>query len=570
MSDLQPSNGGIAAIAEREAQPRSGWNVALFGTLLVALVCSMFATLGTGATAIWMLLGAFEEEGSYLFRLLVKCSFFGALSFGIVYLLRHLSHDANASSLSPTREDEPAWLLPVILVCVALPTLLLVLPNLTTYPWTAPDELHHLIVAKNLAEQNAYASGHPDGEFRYFDNYDSIGAPVIAPIAVAFKAFGVRLEAARLVIAVSYIVLSGLAFFLIRPHVGSLGAGVSVLVLLTSFGSVYLARSLYGEVPAFALFLAGLLAWRHSIDRNPTFAILAGVCFGLAALSKSILLITVCAFAVVWIFDQLGARKIRVSNVLMTAAGVGIVFLAWSSYKWLYRDVAYQAPSMIVYYRHYLVFGTDSLLRGAQWFLERPGTTFLAIVTLGSAGRLLLRKSLDPALMVLALTGVLFTFWWLFHTPGTIPRYLWFSFASVAIFSGSLLEVFRNGLAAIPSKGLRYAVAAVTLSVLTAPCLWRASEQLGLVYGADEMSSDRAAMQYLDDLPADATVATTFWPLERSAIFFSDRAIGIIENDSADYDYIIGYESDAHLVNAPEASLTQLENYVALRSNHGG
>lgn len=90
-----------------------------------------------------------------------------------------------------------------VLVCT------LFLPRLDVYPWAAPDEVHHLTVAKNIAVHGAYASGHPDRGLDYFDTYDSVGGPVLLPVAGAFTVFGAGLGVARGVMVLFFLTSAG-------------------------------------------------------------------------------------------------------------------------------------------------------------------------------------------------------------------------------------------------------------------------------------------------------------------------------------------------------------------------
>ena len=104
-----------------------------------------------------------------------------------------------------------------LVLCLAA---LVLLPRLAAYPWAAPDEVHHLGVAKNLAVHNAYASGSPEQGFHYFDPYDSVGPAVLAPVAGAFKLFGVSVGGARVVVACFFLALCAGLFLLAAPVLG--------------------------------------------------------------------------------------------------------------------------------------------------------------------------------------------------------------------------------------------------------------------------------------------------------------------------------------------------------------
>ena len=209
----------------------------------------------------------------------------------------------------------------------------LVFPRLDAWPWAAPDEIYHLTVAKNLALYGEYASGGSETGFKRFDPYDSVGAPVIVPIAAVFRCVGVSVAAGRCVIGVYLLLLSVGAFFLAWRTFGPGAAVMAVLLTPAAFSTIYLARALYGEVPALAWWVWGLLCWRRAVEKpgDIRVGLLAGLAFGLAVLCKSIFVMSAFAFVAVWFWDRMGPRRIPLSAMFFPAVGVAGCIAAWAT-----------------------------------------------------------------------------------------------------------------------------------------------------------------------------------------------------------------------------------------------
>ncbi|MBL7645804.1 MAG: hypothetical protein JNK74_06385 [Candidatus Hydrogenedentes bacterium] len=209
----------------------------------------------------------------------LRAGLFSALTFIAVVLLVRWRGTGVSLQVSEPREglSRSAF---VGLMALLLAIVLVLGLRLGDYPFAAPDEVHHLIVARNLAEFGAYASGHPESGFKYFDSFDSVGPVVLGPIAMAFKTFGTSLAVARGVMVAFFAGLCLATWGFTRGLFGTRAALASVVLLLGTYSSIYLGRTLYGEVPAYFFLLLGLLAWRRALqsgrgatDRMEGFAI---------------------------------------------------------------------------------------------------------------------------------------------------------------------------------------------------------------------------------------------------------------------------------------------------------
>ncbi|MCH7958508.1 MAG: glycosyltransferase family 39 protein [Candidatus Hydrogenedentes bacterium] len=541
---------------------------------MVASVCVVFAAVSS-----WILLGTLlavdlPEESGFYGRLLTKALVFTALGVVCALRLRRsarlFSADESTVLSHPPRIRRPMLLLFVVLAMVAA----LVFPNLDVFPWTGPDELHHLIVSRNLAEHAVYASGHTDSEFRYFDAYDSVGAPLIAPAAGLFRIYGTDYVVARVLMGCSYLVLCVLIFICFRSSFGDLAALFAVVMTTLSFGSIYLARAYYGEVPAMMFFMGGLLLWRHSIqgpDRR-AIAFFAGACFGLAVLTKSFMLLAAFAFAIVFIYDRLTYRRIALQGVLITASGLLVTLAAWYAIEYRYRHLIAEDASVIVHYRHYLMFGLYSVGTAARWFLERPALTLIGAIAFTWVAPRIARHRYDPAMLVLLLMAVLFLFWWVFYTPARIPRYLWYTCAIGGMFSGVVLSEALSRAMRKPASTMHRVAAAALAGFVVAGGLWQAAPDIARVYAHNQMTDELGLAEFLRDSPPETTIATTYWGAARAMNFLADRSIPVFDDPREalrEFDLVI---MDSLTQTIPPELLSEEEHigrYVILRGGQG-
>ena len=541
-------DGGLHARMGAHAGARLfGAEAPLYATItsLAVFACSAFAATAGFVLAALYLRGDYVEPDPFLSRLLFKTAFFALLAAASAWCAYRCAPAINLEREQPAAEPLATIRTRVLLFFAGALAMLLVFPNLGRYPWPAPDEMHHLIVARNLAEFGTYASGHPDGTLIHFDPYDSVGPPVLVPVAAAFSVSGTSIEAARILIALSYLLLCVFAYLLVRRRFGASAAAIGILLMTTAFGSVYLARSLYGEVPALMFLFAGLLLWRraYSSSTSARFGVAAGVCFGMAALCKTFILIGAPAFLAVWIYDRLTWRRILfVPHVLLPALGLVGVLSSWTLVEAAFRDPGSEEQiSTLVFYRHSLMFGLDSVTT----LFSTMGLQILPLLAATAVALLLLptvfAKRYDPAIAVLGLLLVLFAFWWVFFTPARIPRYLWYSCAITALFSGVYLQHFLVRL-----RQHRLSRGAIVLGcsigvVVVAAGLIRLGEQSQLVYAVDRVAPERALAAYVETLPEDARIATVYWPAQRSINFLANRPIEVLYEgeDATAYDLII-------------------------------
>ena len=158
----------------------------------------------------------------------------------------------------------------------------------------------------------------------------------------------------------------------------------------------------------------------------------------------------------------------------------------------------------------------------------------------------------NPAPRVLLLSGELYLFWWIFYTPASIPRYMWYSYALVGIFSGPFVlrgfKIVRDA-AFSPRRRLGFLIAGACVLI---SCGLRLAEQIDLIYLQDEAADERHLAEYLRSLPEDTQIASDYWLVGLSMGFMTGRNIHGIEDSSViddQYEVII-YNVDFHAADA--------------------
>lgn len=486
---------------------------------------AMFVCAGFTASASWALLAFIGASGvtgggPSLPKLAVKAVLFSVLFVASVVWLRAL-YRGRPDFVEPRARrpifssSMPIAVLLATLALVALATTL----RLSEYPHIEPDETHHLIVARNVAVHGVYGSGMPATGFRAFDDYDSVGPTVLLPVAAAIRAFGDPLHSGRVAMAVFYLALSTLVFIWVSKSSSPTAGAIAVLFLIAAPGSLYLARTLYGEAPALAYLIAALLVWERALDtRNPLFmCICAGALFGCALLTKYFLVVAAWPALGMWVYDRMTYRRIRVVHAIVPAAVALGVLASWVAVTSAYGPHGGEtAGGHVSMYRHNLLFGLTSVDAALAWLGQHWVATLVYLI-LGtySLATTAMLASYRPACVFLLMFAILIAYWWMFFTTGAIPRYLWYALAIGAAFAGAFCASGLRKIGEVPAKprtlGAAFSLAVAMLIV------WETSPRFIAMATRDEMREERDAVQYLSTHYEGAAVATTFYPIERVA-----------------------------------------------------
>lgn len=154
------------------------------------------------------------------------------------------------------------------------------------------DGAMNLQVAASLADGLGYARFYD--EWILFPEEVQTNAPFIIPAAAIFSFLGVNLLSAQLVSIAYAVALVATIIWLVRPISGITAAFVAALLVLISPEFSRFAAHGYGEVPGLFWFLLGLGLFCRAHENQKTAAYsIAGLCLGLAVLTKTVMLMPV-------------------------------------------------------------------------------------------------------------------------------------------------------------------------------------------------------------------------------------------------------------------------------------
>ncbi|HOJ34144.1 MAG TPA: hypothetical protein PKY35_00805 [Candidatus Hydrogenedentes bacterium] len=518
--------------------------------LLIIMTCAGFASSGALVVFAYHFIVVSPKDVVFLTRLLAKVLVFGGISFTAGYVLKSTSARPRPLDVVEPRTMNGRRSLLVqffVIVCLAA---VFVLPNLDKYPFPEPDEMHHLIVSRNLCEYGEYASGHPETGFIRFDSYDSVGPTLLIPIAALFRVAGVHLKTARLVVGLFFISLCLVSGAFARRYWNTRYFVVPVICLIGAIHSVYLGRTVYGEVPALLFFLLSLHFWDKSQSNtapSKVFAVLAGVFLGMTLLAKLFFLIIVWPLFGAMYYEYCKAKKISYSSsIIVMVTSLFIVFIWWLAQEIL--GDTQNSADMMGMYQTFLVFGFDSTKAALRWFFTRPLLTISWCITILLFIPLVMNQADGFPSRVMLLYVVFFLFWWIFFTPGHISRYLWYSSATLGLMGGQVVEQLAKRWLQENRRPLRRLGYIALTGLVCMPYGGQLLDQGRLVYVADETSDLRELTHFIEQLPENARVATTFWPLERSLNFLTGRAISRLKagvDCTKSFDVVVSFSQNS-------------------------
>jgi len=336
-----------------------------------------------------------------------------------------------------------AWLLLAlpVLAFLALPMLLALSEGVCCY-----DDASFAVIAKNLAQGKGYlftlSYQGDDYSGVLFDPALGQGPVGILPVALAIALFGAGPAVPGLTqVVIEAALLAAIAVLLARGvGLGRATAYLAVslaLVLLVSMRHAEQWYAMLGESVAALLVMLGYLRWCLG-NRSVRDGLLAGLCFGLAVMTKSIVAIIAVAFflhAAAQMLRDPRAPGQRLARLLAIAAGGASVFVMFEAWKLaVLGGEAFQAN-----WAAYLEFASSKsgLPAGGdlpQWLLARLATAsssfylpLLLMLLSAIVVWLSLRRSEAP---LRSLAGMLLVGWlayagyWLLMSSGP-ARYLY-------------------------------------------------------------------------------------------------------------------------------------------------
>ena len=292
------------------------------------------------------------------------------------------------------------------------------------------DSAYNLNVARNLSKHGLYATSTYEG-YQMFDSNISTGPTVILPISMAFSLLGIDLWVARLVMVGYLALFIAISFFTISYLLSRRTAILSVVLFLTTNAFFEIGTGVLGEIPALCFLLGGILSYHKFLTRKDVsnlrsmkYALLSGMLWGLAILTKRQFVFVILAVVLCFLLDRLWARKLPKYSLVplgFTAIPLALWLLYQTSQVGLIEaiasdfctppSVAWQLPYSIKWPKIIIVLDAKaSLERLFSLFKWANPLTILALAYLFY----LARQPSKMAIQVLIAFILVWSAWWIF------------------------------------------------------------------------------------------------------------------------------------------------------------
>ncbi|HMR98871.1 MAG TPA: glycosyltransferase family 39 protein [Anaerolineales bacterium] len=400
--------------------------------------------------------------------------------------------------------------------------------NQPYYPVTWFDEGLALQGALNLVNHGQYAMRSVEG-FRTLDQPLIANGPgLIIPIAIIFKIFGVGLLQARILAAVFFLATALLFFRISSALYSAPSALVSVFLLLSipDEGFLFYGRQALGNVPALMYFFIGFLFFLALGKKKQTrYAILSGLFFGLALVTKGQYWIFVPALGLAVVADYFYYKQIRPIDSM-------IVLFVMFACAALWLGVQYKLVGAENFDAHVAALDSSAevtilafrpgRIPGNIWYLIRSGFLFFV-----GPGLLLSflesrqRNMVGLGKFMLAVFVTVWVIWFCFASVGW-PRYTFEAFSIGLVFSGEAfyrIYLFIRKSWNLREKRLTWQQILLRASslFLLAGFAWAGNSLFQQVRDIDvryDATPEKFADYIVQNLPADAVIESWEWEID--------------------------------------------------------
>ena len=194
-------------------------------------------------------------------------------------------------------------------------------------------------VSLNLATKGQYATNYIDVGYNgttstLFDHKVQTGSTVIMPAALLDRIFGFSSQHMQFVLLCYYFLLLSLVFYIIKTRVNWL-LGYLVVLFCIPFTAENVFCG-YGEVAMFSIMLASLfLISKAHCENKKVVWILTGLAIGWGYLTKTVFLICIPAFGVLFIIDIVKDKGKYIWNWCLLIASSIVIVLLFELYKFV-------------------------------------------------------------------------------------------------------------------------------------------------------------------------------------------------------------------------------------------
>jgi len=352
----------------------------------------------------------------------------------------------------------------LIFICVSLVVLVSYGFPDSPSPWF--DEGISLGIARSYAEKGIYnMSVGPEQYVQEKYLMITTNYPLLIPVAMIFKLFGVGLWQAKLVMVIYLFIFIFLAYLLIKKYYGFKNALLSLLLMVFFLPLYGNGKSVLGEIPGLVFILGGLLL----VDKEKKYQVfLTGLLFGLGAATKPIYLLFVISLVVSEIWLSLQKRKFDFKRWAMLGAGGVLPLLIWLATIVPNIFDIQSVYHFFIYYSNPYNVGASSVIGKniIRFFTESTPLHFLLLFVTFLIARIIKRKFTQVEIVLLSFT--LLDLWFYLKTAGWY-RYFFPSHILLFIFLPNSLSIIFEKINYIYIK--KYGVTVVVTLLFMAQAL---------------------------------------------------------------------------------------------------
>jgi len=319
------------------------------------------------------------------------------------------------------------------------------------------DEGWYYQTSANLALHGIDGIQMSPGNIQHVSTFVTVGYPLIYPMGLWMKIFGVSVMSARSLMALYILAFIAVSFFLAKRKFGSIVA-IAALAMLATFPPLYAnGKSVLGEVPGLLYLVSFLLCYGLAMankERRVFWLIIAGAFAGLCIATKPFFILLLPA---VFVGAIVGWRRkeLSVEDLATGFISALIPIIAWSIVQFRGGDTL---SVILTYYAnpYHISDITGIILSNLRNLFTDVGTLFLMSLTLVWVVGLYVRRKTKE--MVSLEEIIAFTFSILvilaFLRTGGAYRYLFPAQALAIIFfphsllatAGFSMKRFKTGL----------------------------------------------------------------------------------------------------------------------------
>lgn len=428
--------------------------------------------------------------------------------------------------------------------CIIFMLLLFSTWKLSASPATWFDEGINVSIAQSLAQNGVYDLAVGQGRYVLMKQFlITTNYPVLLPVALSLKLFGMNLAAARVPMVIFLFLFALIAYALVKKMYSE-PAALWSLALIVSFVPFYgNGKDVLGEVPGLFFLLAGLLAL--SYEWNWKRLIGAGFLFGLSIATKPFFLLLLPAIFIGELHAQswnlLSAEFWKRIGAL--GSGAAIPIAGWFFTILPNASVSGIVTMMSYYSNSYASTDIGKLIisNAFRFVTETTPLHFLFLAALTAAAVLVRRKRgvRIAESEVILFAFILLNFLWYLKTPGWY-RYFFPSHILLFLFFPQALMTLFNRKVVLAALGSLFIIQTGYLLANSNDPLYNSDEAIRFSNYAMENTESNAKILVVNG-PSVAFLLNgrqiSQYLQINPMLFFGDDKM--IADNQAIYDYII-------------------------------